>query len=176
MNLYSKSLFMLLTLSFLSGCHGVMINKPNSPNRLVNKDEVAVQDALTQIGKGISNMKAELDKNQTKAGLYIDTIDLDIALNAIQNEDGSVSLGINPLDFKKFSESSGKLNADVVKSLEDSRSSSLKIRFKSVNGYRLQLLDSMKDDAKRDEVLQKDLADNPVEIPYKNMGQYMFEK
>ena len=175
MNLYSKSALALLTILFLSGCNGLMINKPNSPNRLVNKDEVAVQDALTQIGKGISNMKAELDKSQTKAGLYIDTIDLDIALNAIQNEDGSVSLGINPLDFKKFSDSSGKLNADVVKSLEDSRSSSLKIRFKSVNGYRLQLLNSMKDDATRDGVISEDLKNTPIEIPYKNID-YIFEK
>lgn len=175
MNTYSKTILAMLTMLSIAGCNGVMINKPNSPNRLVNKDEVAVQDALAQIGKGISNMKAELDKNQTKAGLYIDTIDLDIALNAVQNEDGSVSLGINPLDFKQFSESSGKLNADVIKSLEDSRSSALKIRFKSVNSYRLQLLDSMTNDENRDEVLLNDLKLNPVEIPYKNID-YIFER
>lgn len=63
----------------------------------------------------------------------------------------------------------------MIKSLEDSRSSSLKIRFKSVNGYRVQLLNSRKDDATRDGIIRDDLKEHPIEIPYKNID-YIFEK
>lgn len=169
MQRYSKSILTLLIISLLSGCNS-LINQPNSPKRLVNKDEVSVQDALTQIGKGISNMKTELDKNQTKAGLYIDTIDLDIVLSAGQTEHGNVSLTINPIDFKQFSNSSGNVNSALVKDVDDLRSSTLKIRFKSVNSYRLALLDALSEGSVKDDIVGEDLHQNPANFPYKEIN------
>lgn len=130
-----KTLPIFLAISVLTGC----AMNPNSTARLVNKNEVSVESALVDVGKGIGGMKLALDGQGAKTGIYVDSIDLDLVLSATQNENQKLTLGLNPIDLTSLSKISGNLSAEEYKAIVDSRGSTLKIRFKSANSYNLEL-------------------------------------
>lgn len=132
-------LFLITLTIFLIGCSH-LITATNDKNRLVNKQETSIEEGLKQIGIGIGEMKKALNQSGTEAGLYVDTIDLDLILSSTQNEHGQLVLGVNPIDFKSLSKNSAKIDTDIYKEIIDSRNNTIKIRFKSTNFYNLEMV------------------------------------
>lgn len=124
-----RNVQMIAIISVLSGC----AMNPNNKAALVNKNEVTVESALRDIGTGIGEMKKALDERNSKAGVYVDSIDLDLVLSTTSDEHGKLTLGLNPIDFKSLSKIKGSLDSEIYKSLVDNRNSTVRIRFKSIN-------------------------------------------
>ena len=61
-----------------------------------------------------------------------------------------------------------------MKDVDDLRSSTLKIRFKSVNSYRLALLDALSEGSVKDDIVGEDLHQNPANFPYKEFNSDWF--
>ncbi|MDC9817215.1 hypothetical protein PS357_15980 [Acinetobacter nosocomialis] len=105
---------------------------------------ISVDEALPQIADGIVAMKNRLDADNVKVGVYVDDIELEIALNANATKDGKLTIAADPLSLKSLSKSALSFDASQATKIEDLRGSKLIIKFKSANQYSLEYLDKLK--------------------------------
>lgn len=73
----------------LAGC-GLIAPSPVQPS------DITVEKALTSVGDGLAGFKKQLDQNDMKLGLYVDTINIELDLTTDKKGDGKLSV-----DFSK---------------------------------------------------------------------------
>ncbi|MDS7968128.1 hypothetical protein RMB12_13975 [Acinetobacter sp. V117_2] len=140
MNNFNQSAMYLILSFSLIGCTSFQINKEQQDTRKM----ISVDEALPQIADGIVAMKTRLDADNVKAGVYVDDIELEIALNANATKDGKLTIAADPLSLKSLSKSALSFDASQATKVEDLRGSKLIIKFKSANQYSLEYLDKLK--------------------------------
>ncbi|WP_347017428.1 hypothetical protein H2788_08905 [Acinetobacter seifertii] len=140
MNNFNQSAIYLILSFSLIGCTSFQINKEQQETRKM----ISVDEALPQIADGIVAMKNRLDADNIKAGVYVDDIELEIALNANATKDGKLTIAADPLSLKSLSKSALSFDASQATKVEDLRGSKLIIKFKSANQYSLEYLDKLK--------------------------------
>ncbi|MFI8011596.1 hypothetical protein ACIF8R_15660 [Acinetobacter sp. ABJ_C4_1] len=140
MNNFNQSAIYLILSFSLIGCTSFQINKEQQETRKM----ISVDEALPQIADGIVAMKNRLDADNVKAGVYVDDIELEIALNANATKDGKLTIAADPLSLKSLSKSALSFDASQATKVEDLRGSKLIIKFKSANQYSLEYLDKLK--------------------------------
>lgn len=140
MNNFNQSAIYLILSFSLIGCTSFQINKGQQETR----EMISVDKALPEIADGIVAMKNRLDADNVKAGVYVDDIELEIALNANATKDGKLAIAADPLSLKSLSKSAFSFDASQATKIEDLRGSKLIIKFKSANQYSLEYLEKLK--------------------------------
>lgn len=125
----------LVVVSVLTGCS----LDPSRQKSSETMKMVTVEQALSDIGVGLGKMKVALDANNVQTGLYVDSIDLDLVLNATADSTGKLALGFDPINLTSLSRITGKFDGEISKHILDTRNSTIKIKFKSPNSYNLDL-------------------------------------
>jgi hypothetical protein len=112
------NVFALTTVVVLGGCASF------APTDIAKPSDITVQNALADIGDGLTQMKQKIDAGGHNFGLLADEVTIELKVGANAKEGGKLAIDVGRSNIA--------LNGEVTKSAEADRANTITIKFKNL--------------------------------------------